>query len=118
MAGMPQMHSRPTPAGRAYWHTERLWALAADLPVEEVAVADIAELDEDCWFGGRPATCRAVADHARRIMAADLAYPIILAADGRLMDGGHRAARAWLTGRTHLPAVRFPTTPPPDSVHP
>ena len=42
----------------------------------------------DCWFHGKGPTCREVAEHARRINAADLTYPVILSADGGLMDGG------------------------------
>ena len=30
------------------------------------------------------------------------------------MDGGHRLAKAWMEGRTHIAAVRFPVTPEPD----
>lgn len=111
---VPETHSRPTSAGRAFWWTERLWTLARDLPVERVAIADIAEFDEDCWFDGGPATCRAVADHAGRILGADLSNPVILGSDGHLMDGGHRIAKAWLDGATEVDAVRFVTDPEPD----
>jgi predicted kinase len=111
---VPEKHSRPTDGGRAFWWTERLWGLARDLPVQRVAIADIAEFDVDCWFGGRPPSCRAIAEHARMIDAANLAYPVILAADGHLMDGGHRIAKAWLVGATHVDAVRFVETPEPD----
>ena len=69
----------------------------------------------DCWFVGRNVpTCRAVAEHARRIQNADLSYPVILAADGHLMDGGHRIAKAWLYGETDVLAVRFEVDPAPD----
>ena len=109
-------HSRIVENGRrAVWHTARLWELARDLPVVDVAIADVADFEQDCWFGtGRAPTCRAVAEHARRIAAADLSYPVILAADGRLMDGGHRIAKAWLAGHTHVQAVRFVVDPAPD----
>ena len=116
---MPQKHSRPVPGGRAVWLTERLWTLAHGLPEELVAINAIAEFDEDAWFGPHaPPTCRAVARHARRIYEADLSYPVILSADGRLMDGGHRIARAWLAGETHVRAVRFARDPEPDYVVP
>lgn len=68
----------------------------------------------DCWFGGSPATCRAVAHHARRIEAADLSFPIILSADGGLMDGGHRIAKALLRGDLTVAARQFDTDPSPD----
>lgn len=118
-AAMAQKHSRPTPAGRAVWHTERLWSLASALPVQTIAVADIRELDQDCWFGtSYVPTCRAVAQHAQRIWDADLSCPIILSADGGLMDGGHRLAKAWLLGLPDIQAVRFPIDPEPDYVIP
>ena len=114
---MTGRHSRMTPEGRAWWSTERLWRAAEGLPVREVAIADIAEFDQDCWFGGAHApTCRAVAEHARRINTADLSHPIILSSDGALMDGGHRIAKAWLMGRETIAAVRFQIDPPPDAV--
>ena len=111
---MPERHSRPVPGGRAFYLTERLWKLAEDLPVEPVLIDAIREFDEDCWFGGTPATCRMVARHADRIHKADLSYPVILSADGRLMDGGHRIAKAWLSGMTAIDAVRFRVDPEPD----
>jgi hypothetical protein len=114
----PEKHSRPVIGGRGYWLTKRVWAEAADLPVHSVAIDSIAEFDRNCWFDGGAPTCRAVAEHARRIQAADLAQPIILAADGGLMDGGHRIAKAYLLGHRTVPARRFLTDPEPDWVVP
>ena len=78
-----QRHGRPTADGMVYWNTERLWELAAGLPVLTVAIDQIAEFDENCWFRNGPPTCRQVAEHARKIFEADLDYPVILSADGR-----------------------------------
>lgn len=112
-------HSRPVAGGRGYWLAERLWNLARDLPVREVPIAAIAEFDRDCWFGAdQPATCKDVAEHARRIYDADLSFPIILAADGGLMDGGHRVAKSWLLGHSTVAAVQFPHDPDPDYIVP
>ena len=41
---------------------------------------------------------------------------MILSADGRLMDGGHRIAKAWLQGQTVVAAKRFIEDPEPDYV--
>ena len=114
--GMAEKHSRSVPGGRAFWWTTSLWTASARLPVIRVPIAGIRELDEDCWFDGRAPTCREVAEHARRIAQADLRHPVILAADGRLMDGGHRIAKAWLEGRQEVDAVRFEADPEPDWV--
>lgn len=112
-------HSRPVPGGRGFWSAERLWTLARDLPVRRVPIAAIPEFEQDCWFGPtNPPTCKAVAAHARRIYDADLAHPVILTADGGLMDGGHRIAKAWLLGHTTIAAVQFPHDPAPDYILP
>jgi hypothetical protein len=85
--------------------------------VQTIAIADIPEFDQDCWFGASHLpTCRAVAEHAKRIQNADLTYPIILSADGGSMDGGHRIARAWLNGPVEIRMVRFARDPEPDYV--
>lgn len=114
---MPGKHSWPTPLERHFWWSERLWVLAKDLAVKRVAIDAIAEFDRNCWFTeGTSPTCRDVAKHAKRIMEADLSYPIILAADGHLMDGGHRIAKAWILGETEIDAVQFEVDPAPDWV--
>jgi len=59
-----------------------------------------------------------VAQHAKRIWDADLTYPVILATDGRLMDGGHRIAKAWLQGMPEVRAVQFVLDPEPDYIIP
>lgn len=115
---MPERHTRPVPGGRGVWWTERLWKLSAALPVRSVRIADIVELDQDCWFDGRPATIREIARHAKRILEADPDFPIILCAEGRLMDGGHRVAKALIAGHTEIDAVRFAVTPEPDEIQP
>ena len=116
---MPHKHSRLTPNGRYVWYVERLWRLARHLPVKSIPVKSIAEFDQNCWFDERtPATCRAVATHAKRIYEADLSHPIILSAEGFLMDGGHRIAKAWLLGMENVRAVQFEVDPEPDEVRP
>lgn len=109
------LHSCELPGGRAFWHDRTLWAAAAALTPARVAIDSIAEFDLNCWFTLRaPPTCRAVANHAKRIFEADLTYPVILSASGQLMDGGHRIAKAWIAGQTEVLAVRFTEDPEPD----
>jgi hypothetical protein len=112
-----QYHLRPSPAGLLAWDVDRLIQLTAHLPPVEVPLDAIRELDEPFWFGGGEApTCRAVAEHARLIAETELRYPIILGADGRVMDGMHRVAKAYLEGRATVAAVRLEADPEPDYV--
>lgn len=46
----------------------------------------------------------------------DMSYPIILSADGHLMDGYHRVAQALHEVRTTIHAVQFKVTPIPDEI--
>lgn len=112
-----QYHFRPGPDGLRAWDVHRLIALAEPLPVEEVPLGAIGELDEDYWsFDGIPLTCRQVAEHAQLIAEADLAFPILLSSDGRVMDGMHRVAKALIERRDGVLAKRFVDDPEPDHV--
>lgn len=113
-----QYHFRKTDRGRLIWDVRRLVGLAEGLPVHEVLLAEIRELDEPYWYGQAHdvATVRSVADHARLMAETDFAYPILLCAEGRVMDGMHRVAKAYVEGHETITAVRFPETPAPDYV--
>lgn len=114
-----QYHFRRDDQGRLLaWDVDRLIALTAGLPASELALADIRELDEPYWYDaedGAP-TCRSIADHMRLVQDSELAYPIIVCPDGRVMDGMHRVVKALLQGRKHVLAYRLPTLPAPDYV--
>jgi hypothetical protein len=98
------------------WRVPRLWALAQMLPVDYLPVKNLlVHFDTARWLGAdEPATVRAIVEHARRILATDLTYPIILSAEGRILDGMHRIAKAWITDIEMIAAVRFRENPPPD----
>lgn len=106
-------------AGSLYvWEAERLWQLSKNLPIKTVPLASITNFDEVCWFHANKTkpTCRAVAAHAKRIYEADLSYPIILSANGMMMDGMHRVAKAWILGMEDIRAVQFLADPPADQI--
>ena len=113
-----QYHSRLVEGRRLMWDVHRLIELSKDFPVEQVALSALAELDEPFWFDvpTKP-TCREIASHAQLIWETDLAYPIILSSNGRVMDGMHRVCKAWLEGKQMISAVRFQQDPAPDYVN-
>jgi hypothetical protein len=96
------------------WDVDRLIALSRDLPVHEVAIADLWQVDAPHWGTVTP---RDLAAHLELLEAANLAYPIILSADGRVMDGMHRVVKALMAGRDTIAAVRFELQPEPDHRH-
>ena len=111
-----QYHFWPGEEDLDAWDVDRLIDLAADLPVREVPLASLSEIDAVYWFDQEtdPPTVRRVVDHVRWINRADLAYPIILGHDGRVMDGMHRIGRALLEGHSTIKAVQFQTAVEPD----
>ena len=114
----PQYHFRPAPEGLLAWDVRRLVRLSRGLPVQAVPLAQLAELDSEHWYGHgniRP-TVRSIVEHCQLMLAADLAYPIILDSAGRVMDGMHRVSKALMQGHTHIDAVQFGQDPVPDYV--
>lgn len=109
-----QYFFRPSSAGFSAWDVDKLIELTGAYPRRDVALSEIRELNEP-WCGpGEAATWVALVEHVKLIDAADSSFPIILAADGTVMDGMHRVAKAFRAGRTHIEAVQFSVDPPPD----
>lgn len=111
-----QYHSRLSDGRLLIWDVHRLVELAKVLPVKTVSLSSIRELDESFWFDGESPTCREVAVHAKLIAETDLKYPIILSAEGRVMDGMHRVCKAFINNSDTLSAVQFEVNPAPDYI--
>lgn len=114
-----QYHFRRSDDDVLIWDCDRLVALTDGLPRRKVRLSSIRELDEAYWrLDGEPhLTCREILEHVRHVHEADLAYPIILSADGRIMDGMHRVLKAALENRGEIEAVQFDHDPEPDFVN-
>lgn len=114
-----QYHSRLVGSDTWVWDVHKLIRAAKDLNVLNVPIDDITEIDENWWYqepGAIPSP-RSLAHHMELVTKTDLAYPIILCAEGRLMDGMHRVVKAMTEHREHVRAVRFAVTPAPDFVN-
>ena len=113
-----QYHFRSSLQGLCAWNVQRLAQLSSTFVRERVPLSAIRELDEPYWAGapGQQLTCREVVDHARLMLDSDLAYPVILSSDGRVMDGMHRICNALLQGLAEIEAVRFVQDPEPDFI--
>jgi hypothetical protein len=115
-----QYYFRPSESGLMAWDVDRLIMLTNGFPRIQVPLTSIRELDEPFWSDFDSPTWRAMVEHVRLIEAADLSFAIILSAEGRVMDGMHRVAKAVLLGRATIEAVQFADDPAPDyvGVHP
>ena len=99
------------------WNVKRLWALAANLPEFDYEISSFLGFNEDFWFGDRfKPTIGKVIEHYQKIRDADCSYPIIISADGLIMDGVHRICKSHLDGLKTIRAVKFEKNPEPDLV--
>jgi len=141
-----QSHFRVIDGNTHVWDVKTLWRLAEQHPVEEVPVSTIATGMLNDWFGGNPPSRAAmtVADRWAKagyrpvdrafpdrlapggrqmelwiweaIMDASLDYPIVVDAEYKVMDGGHRLAKALLLGTRTIRCARMDPTPLPHVV--
>lgn len=111
-----QYFFRPSSQGLLAWDVDRLVELTKSFPRTHLNIDAIGELDRR-WDGDDgPATWRQLIEHIQLINEADLSYPIILAANGEVMDGRHRIAKAALLKRETIECVQFADDPAPDHV--
>lgn len=94
------------------WYIQNLIEKAKDLPVFDMPMQclNIYDLQPDV------SSMLEFVKQVNTVMKADLKYPIILDEDGYVMDGRHRIAKALLTRKAFIKAVRFRNTPPPDEI--
>lgn len=102
---------------QSYWDVKRLWKLAENLPVKLVPIEGFSgEFDKELVFIPDVITHRRIIERMKSIQKADLSYPIILAAEGWIMDGRHRLQKALLEEHKKIKVVRFNITPKPDNI--
>ena len=112
-----QYHFRKAGDDIHIWDVHRLIQLTQAFRVKKVPLADIQELNEAYWFPDQYPTTQQIIEHFQLVQDADLSYPIILCAEGRVMDGMHRAAQASLLKQADILAVQFEQMPEPDFIN-
>lgn len=112
-----QYHIREVDGHTLIWDVHKLVKNAQDLPIKQILLVDIKELNEPYWFKHSDVvTANDFIHHARLVDEASLDFPIILCAEGRLMDGMHRVVKAVLLGYGSISAVQFSEKIQPDYV--
>ncbi|MEB3793295.1 hypothetical protein [Acinetobacter sp. IK40] len=112
-----QYHFRQVGQDTYIWDVHHLVELTKTFVIKKVTLADIRELNEAYWFPDQFPTTQQIIEHFQLMQDADLSYPIILCAEGRVMDGMHRVAKASLLGHGDILAVQFEHTPEPDFIN-
>lgn len=112
-----QYHFRKVENDTYIWDVDRLVELTQSFQVRQVLLSDIKELDEAYWYPDTHPTTRDIIAHMQLTLEADLSYPIILCAQGRLMDGMHRVGKAKILSKASISAVQFDTNPQPDFIN-
>lgn len=115
---MKDYHSHEHEGERWVWDVRRLWRLSNGISARRVPIRSLSfNLAGSCWFTENPPLMDLV-KHFRRVMSADLRYPIILSPDNYVMDGLHRLTKAIIRKHTHIWAVKFKELPDPDCTEP
>lgn len=95
---------------RVWVVTHLIWK-AKDLAVFDYPINEVL-LDQPLFW--KLNTTRDFLVHFEKTIQASADFPIILSAEGDIMDGRHRIIKAILDGKTSIRAVKFVTTPEPD----
>jgi len=94
------------------WEAKTLYDAAEELPVFDLPLAGI-DLSVMPWS---IKNIQSVAEHFKRVMNADLKYPVLLDNYGYICDGWHRVIKALMMGKTHIQAKRLAEMPMPDEI--
>jgi hypothetical protein len=111
-----QYYFRESSEGLLAWDVDRLVEHSRNLPRKRVSLSEIRELDQHCFDEDKRPTWRDMLEHMKLVHEADLSFPIILSANGAVMDGRHRVLKAALHGHSDIDALQFERDPEPDYV--
>ena len=112
-----QSFSRNVQGKKYIYNVPHLIEESKNLEVIEVNLEDIKEIDTNIWnYLKYEHSIRKIVSVMERVLAADLSYPIILAPDGALMDGGHRIAKSLHLNKKTIKAVKFKEYPQPNAI--
>ena len=111
-----QYHLRKTKSWFNAWDVHNLVEISRDIEEVFIDIESIKELDENFWYQSDypMPTCRSIAEHIKLVKETDLAFPIILSEEWRIMDRMHRVLKAYISWDNTILAKKFNKTPEPD----
>ena len=112
-----QYHFRKVGEDTYIWRIEPL--LKRKFTPFDMMISRVNEIYEPYWYSNVTPTCISVMDHAAQAMRADLAYPILICENHKVIDGMHRVMKAYSAGKSTIRAHQI-ELPDPDykNLHP
>lgn len=98
------------------WDLFKIWNLSDDFEVKQIEVNKLWDERYSkvfCWtHDGEEVNNLFFLHHMKRVLNADLNYPIILSEENYIFDGVHRLMKAKHLGIKYIPYVQFDKDPP------
>ena len=98
------------------WDLFRIWKLSEGFEVKQIEVNKLWDERYSkvfCWtHDGEEVNNLFFLHHMKRVLKADLNYPIILSEENYIFDGVHRLMKAKYLGEKYIPYVQFDKDPP------
>lgn len=112
----PQYHFRKIGEDTHIWRIAPL--LKQRFTPIDLLLAKIEEIFEPYWFKatGDSPSCISVMQHAAAALRSDLAYPILICENHRVIDGMHRVMKAHAEGKPTIRAHQI-MLPKPDFIN-
>lgn len=102
-----------------WWLVPTLHELARDLEPRRMALEDLVDSEfMRSWSWEDQMDLEGFMTHMKRVIGADLSFPVIFSADGSIMDGMHRICKAVIEGLDTILVVQFKEDPKPHNIQP
>ena len=109
---LPKTKKYPNPR---QWDLQTLWDKSKALPIKQIKVSELWDTrykNAWCWqHEDETVNNQFFLHHMRRVLNADLKYPIILSEENYIFDGVHRLMKAKHLGLEHIEYVQFEKDP-------
>ena len=99
------------------WNLQDIWKLSENLKVTKIKVSELWDnryKEAWCWQHEEETINNLFfLHHMKRVLNADLSYPIILSEENLIFDGVHRLMKAKHLGLEYIDCVQFVKDPTP-----
>jgi len=99
------------------WNLEDIWKSTKDFQKKKILVSNLWDAryaQEWCWqHEDETINNKFFLHHMKRVLTADLSYPIILSEENLIFDGVHRLMKAKHLGLEYIDCVQFTKDPTP-----